>query len=182
MSLFFACHMIDSVSRFPTRALNSSHIRLSVKLLKMANVIGDSDEERYVDRIRALAWKEARDAGAQFITQKWVSDKLNRSIEWVRRNWKRSYADSKRKTGAGRPESLSQGSKDVIIGSSHKRKKGCREMVKEILEKRGRVVSHETVRLFRHSEGQKAWHCIKKPKKTSQNIEDRLWFCEFLRE
>ena len=31
----------------------------------------DCEEIRYEDRIKALAWKEALDAGATFITKKW---------------------------------------------------------------------------------------------------------------
>lgn len=46
----------------------------------MTNLVGDSEEQRFVDRIRALAWKEVRDAGASFITQQWISDRLRRPM------------------------------------------------------------------------------------------------------
>ena len=59
-----------------------------------AMVTGDvndaSNEEEarlYVDRVQAIAWREARDAGATFITRKWVAKKLGRSPGWVASYW-----------------------------------------------------------------------------------------------
>ena len=52
----------------------------------MAGTNFDSEEERFIDRIKAVAWKEAKDSGADFITRKWVADKLNRSLSWVTKN------------------------------------------------------------------------------------------------
>ena len=46
----------------------------------------DSEEARLVDRIRATAFYEAKEAGADFITRKWVAEKLNRSENFVTRN------------------------------------------------------------------------------------------------
>ena len=47
----------------------------------------DSEQARLVDRIRATAFYEAKQAGAEFITRKWVADKINRSENFVKRNW-----------------------------------------------------------------------------------------------
>ena len=45
----------------------------------MASLLGDSEINRYTDRIRAVTFKEARDAGVAFITRKWIAQKLKRS-------------------------------------------------------------------------------------------------------
>ena len=42
---------------------------LSVNFNSEMNIIGDSE---------AVAWKEAKDAGAEFITKKWIAEKLKR--------------------------------------------------------------------------------------------------------
>ena len=44
-----------------------------------------------IDAVRAVAFKEAADAGACFITEEWVSRKLGKSKKWVRENWMRTY-------------------------------------------------------------------------------------------
>jgi len=61
----------------------------------MANLIGDTDEGRYLDRIKAVAWKEAMDCGAISTSRKWVAQKLHRGERWVTMNWNRSYEDCK---------------------------------------------------------------------------------------
>ena len=53
----------------------------------MANLLGDSEENRVKDRIKAIAFKEAKDAGASFITRKWVSRALGRTERWVQSSW-----------------------------------------------------------------------------------------------
>ena len=47
----------------------------------------DSEEARLVDRIQATAFFQAREAGASFMTKKWVADRLKRSEQWVKDNW-----------------------------------------------------------------------------------------------
>ena len=44
-----------------------------------------------VEAIRAVAYKEAADAGADVITVEWVARRLTKSKKWVRENWVRSY-------------------------------------------------------------------------------------------
>ena len=53
----------------------------------MAGLCRDNEKERFIDRIKAAAWKEARDCGAGFITRKWVANRLNRTERWVTMNW-----------------------------------------------------------------------------------------------
>ena len=39
----------------------------------------DSEETRVIDRIQATAFYQAKEAGASFITKKWLADRLKRS-------------------------------------------------------------------------------------------------------
>lgn len=39
----------------------------------MAGVIGDSEEQRVIDRIRANAYREVMEEGAAFINRKWIA-------------------------------------------------------------------------------------------------------------
>jgi len=75
----------------------------------------DSEEARLVDRIQATAFLQAREAGASFITKKWVADRLKRGEQWVKENWRKKpmecFTDFSK---VGRPASLSQESKDII--------------------------------------------------------------------
>ncbi len=45
----------------------------------MANLINDTDEQRFIDRIKCIAFREAKESGAEFITKKWIANKLKRS-------------------------------------------------------------------------------------------------------
>ncbi len=53
----------------------------------MSLKINDSDEQRLISSIKCIAFKEAKESGAEFITRKWIADKLKRSEKWVQRNW-----------------------------------------------------------------------------------------------
>ena len=55
----------------------------------MAYRIDDSEEARWIDRIRAITFREAKEAGASFISRSWVAKKINRSEDFVKRNWKK---------------------------------------------------------------------------------------------
>ena len=41
-------------------------------------------EEAPVDRVRATAFFEAKEAGATFVTKKWVAERLNRSEKFLK--------------------------------------------------------------------------------------------------
>ena len=89
----------------------------------MANIMYDTEQQRFVDRIRATTLNEARDAGSDFITLKWVSKKLRRSIRWGSRNWGKNIEDCTTRFAGGRPEALSQESQIIIASGSEKRQK-----------------------------------------------------------
>lgn len=148
----------------------------------MAGVIGDDEEQRVIDRIRANAYREAMEEGATFINRKWIARKLHRSERWVTDNWKKGYEHCFTKFGDGRPEKLSEESKNIVIENSGKRQRSCKRVAKEILEKRGESVSPSTIQRFRVRQGLKAFHVIPKPMKSVTNIENRLWFCDYLGE
>jgi len=50
----------------------------------------DSENQRIIDRIKCIAFREASDAGATLITRKRIANKLHRSENWVRRHWNNS--------------------------------------------------------------------------------------------
>ena len=52
-----------------------------------SNLLNDTEENRVIDRIRAIAFKEIADEGCEFVTRDWVAQRLRRSERWVTRNW-----------------------------------------------------------------------------------------------
>lgn len=148
----------------------------------MAGKYGDSEEIRIVDRIRANAFREAMEAGASFINRKWIAQKIGRSERWVTDNWKKGYDDVQAVFGSGAPQKMSQESKNIVEEGQGKRRRSNVVIAREILERRGKVVSREAIRRYRLREGFKPFHTIPKPMKSKLNVEDRLWFCNFLSE
>lgn len=53
----------------------------------MANLVNDSEKVRYIDRIRANAYRESMEKVSAFINCKWIASKLERSERWVTDNW-----------------------------------------------------------------------------------------------
>ena len=51
----------------------------------------DTEKLRFMDRIKAVAWKEAMDAGCEFVNRKWIVERLRRSLSWVSDNWTKTY-------------------------------------------------------------------------------------------
>ena len=43
----------------------------------------DSEQQRMIDRIRCIAFREARDAGTTFINRQWVAEKVHRTTRFV---------------------------------------------------------------------------------------------------
>ena len=72
----------------------------------MAGKIGDSEKQRQIDRIMAVAFRQARDAGATFINRKWIAGKLDRSMDWVTDNGNRNPEECFTEFGEGRPQHL----------------------------------------------------------------------------
>jgi transposase len=151
----------------------------------MAGVLNDSEEQRFLYRIRCITYREMRDemiarTGNSFITRKWISEKLRRDETWVQRNWNKTTEECYTQFGGGRPQKLSQESKDIVASSSGVRSSSYRKVAREILEKTRQRVSYETVRRERYRQGLKPFHVIAKPLKTNTHVEDRKWLADFV--
>ena len=82
-------------------------------------IVGDNEHLRHVDRIRAIAFREARDAGASFITRAWVAARLKRSERFVSDNWNKDpyeTAMDKANIGLGGKQ-LSLQSPEIVLFS-----------------------------------------------------------------
>ncbi|CAF4138404.1 unnamed protein product, partial [Rotaria sp. Silwood2] len=151
----------------------------------MANLLYDSEDERFVDRIRCVTYREIRDemierTGDSIITRHWISEKLRRRDNWVRRNWNKTIEECYTEFGSGRPQVLTQESKSIVASASSFRNSSCRRVASEILEKTKQRVSHVTIYNERHRQGLKPFHVIAKPLKTNTHIEDRKWLANFV--
>ena len=138
----------------------------------------DTEQQRLFNRIRCIAFREARDGGATFINRQWITDKIHRSTRFVTEWWERSYDDcfgdySK----CGRKLKLSDASQNLIRNASGKQKRSCYALVKEIAIKHKEHVVRKTVDNNRHREELKPFHVIARSLKTETDISDRLWFC-----
>lgn len=142
----------------------------------------DSENQRVIDRIMCVAFRQARDAGANFIDRKWIAKKLGRSLDWVTRNWNKNPEECFTEFGEGRPQQLSQESRNIIAKSSNCQRKGHRKVAREILQQRGKKVGKSTISRYRNRDGLKPFHVINRPLKTQTHIEDRLWLCDWLSE
>ncbi|CAG0897627.1 unnamed protein product, partial [Cyprideis torosa] len=142
----------------------------------------DSEKARHVDRIRAISFREARDAGADFITRSWVAKRLNRSEQFVKMNWQRDpyHCDMVHGPQLG-SRTLSDQSKEIIKREVGKQKRSVRVLTKILENERGKVRSHMTVfREFRRM-GMKPFHVIRKPLLSEDARENRLWFANLIR-
>ena len=85
----------------------------------------DNSHTRLVDRIRATAFKECRDAyekqlnnpvgpDPNLFSRSWVAKKINRSETFVKTNWNRDPYEVKDQQRSGRPQVLSQQSVQII--------------------------------------------------------------------
>ncbi|XP_066963238.1 uncharacterized protein [Macrobrachium rosenbergii] len=82
----------------------------------------DSEEIRWIDRIRAITFREVRDAGASFISRCCIAKYIKSDESFVKRNWNKNPYDchSEKGENLGRPEVLSQESKDSRMqGHAH---------------------------------------------------------------
>ena len=144
----------------------------------------DSEEARFVDRVRAITFREARDAGATFITRAWVALKINRSESFVAKNWFKNAYEARMNVapiGLG-GRTISDPSKQIIEDNLGKRKRSVRNIAHLLEERRGKKRSHQTVfRELKRME-MKPFKRQAKPMKSDLNRENRLFFCDFLRE
>ncbi|CAF3731401.1 unnamed protein product [Rotaria sp. Silwood1] len=143
----------------------------------------DTEEQRIIDRIKCIAFREARDAGATFINRQWVAEKVHRSVRFVTDWWEKSYdqcfADY---SNAGPKLKLSQASQDIIRKASGRQGKSCSVVAKEIAQKQKEYITRQTIYNYRHREGLKPFHVIPKPLKSETHISDRLWLCDWLKD
>lgn len=152
----------------------------------------DNESSRFVDRIRAIAFKEARDEFVQmikkdvdhnFLSKKWIAEKIKRSEKFVQRHWNgnpyEQESDFSQKT---RPLKLSQESQDIILHSSCKRKRSCSFLAAQILSERGKTVHRTTIRNYQRRLQLKPFHELAVPRISPDQAADRLWFCDYLSE
>ncbi|CAF1368481.1 unnamed protein product [Rotaria magnacalcarata] len=115
-----------------------------------------------------------------FITRRWISEKLRRSERWVQQHWNKTTEECYTQFGSGRPEILTQDSKNIITSANGISGSSCRKVTREISEKTGQRVCHVTVYRERYRQGLKPFHVIAKPLKTNTQIEDRKWLAKFV--
>ncbi|CAF1443773.1 unnamed protein product [Adineta ricciae] len=113
----------------------------------------DTEEQRIMDRIRCIAFREAQDAGATFINRDWIAEKIHRSVRFITDWWQKPYDQCfSDYSNAGPKLNLSQASRDIIFEASGRQRKGCSVVAKEIAEKRKEYVVPRTVNNYRHRE------------------------------
>ena len=143
----------------------------------------DTEQQRLFDRIKCIAFREARDGGATFINRQWIADKIHRSTRFVTEWWERSYDDCFGDySECGRKLKLSDASQNLILNASGKQKRSSYALVKEIAIRHKEYVVRKTVDNYRHREGLKPFHVIQRPLKTETHISNRLWFCNWLKD
>ena len=143
--------------------------------------VGDSEKLRWVCRIMAITFNVAKTLSPGTISRSWVAKYLNRSEEFVKKNWKKDpfccEMDSAPKSAT---IVSSQESQEIITSTLAKEKKSIREFQREIEEVRGKKKSVGAIFNFLHSIGAKPFHQITKPKLSAKNVEDKICFCDYL--
>jgi hypothetical protein len=143
----------------------------------------DTEQQRIIDRIRCIAFREARDAGASFIDREWIAKKIHRTTRFITEWWEKSYdqcyADY---SNTGPKLKLSAASQNIILQSSNRQRKSCSIVAKEIAEKQKEYVTPMTINNYRRREGSKPFHVIPKTLKTETHISDQLWLCDWLKD
>jgi hypothetical protein len=105
-------------------------------VLKMAKLY-DNDDIRVIDRAMAVAFRIARDEGADFIDRAWVAKKLKRSVPWVGKHWNKSPDEILIDRSNVRPPlKLSQESRDIVAAGRGLQRKSCRKLAGEIFFQR----------------------------------------------
>jgi hypothetical protein len=143
----------------------------------------DTEQQRMIDRIKCITFREARDAGATFINRQWIADKIHRTTRFVSEWWEKScdqcFADY---SNAGPKLKLSRAAQDIIREASGRQRKSSSVVAKEIAEKQKEYVTRQTVDNYRRREGLKPFHVISRPLKSETHISDRLWLCDWLKD
>ena len=143
----------------------------------------DSEEVRHVDRIRAITFREARDAGAEFITRRWVANRIKRSEQFVKCNWNGDvYNCGMIQNPALGSRTLSDQSKAIIQREVGKQRRSVRGLTKLLESERGKVRGRMTVHRELKRMGLKPFHVVRKPLLSEGARENRRWFANFLQE
>ena len=137
--------------------------------------IHETEEQRIVDRIKRIAFREARDGGATFINRQWIAQKIHHSTRFVSEWWERSYDDCS-------ADYSECGRKLKLADASGKQKRSSYSLVEEIAAKHKEYIVAKTVDNYRHREALKPFHVISRPLKTETHISDRLCFCDWLKD
>ena len=142
----------------------------------------DCKKVRNVDQIVSWTFRIAKDLQPGTISRSWVANFLKRSGTFVKRNWHvNPYEVLLNEEEEESP--LSQESKEIIRNIlSRPKKMSVREMLEEIRRKRKKKKSIGVVYRFLKEKKARAFHQISKPKIPPSGAENRLLFCEFLRD
>lgn len=146
-------------------------------------LVNDTEEGRWICRIMSIAFRIAKEQPPATISRSWIANYLHRSESFVTRNWNKDpFACKMDSSAENLPQALSQESKEIIKLSLAKEKKSIRELIKDIEIVRGKKKSYTTIHRYLHTLGAKPFHQTQAPKLTEKNVEDRLWFTDFLSE
>ncbi|CAF2938750.1 unnamed protein product [Rotaria sp. Silwood2] len=142
----------------------------------------DTEQQTIIDRIKCIAFREARDACATFINRKWITNKIHCTIRLVIEWWENSYDQCfTHYSNTGSKLKLSKASHDIIRKASGRQGKSCSVVVKEIAEKQKETAVRRTINNYRHREGLKPLRVIPKSLKSETHISDRLWLSGWLK-
>ena len=119
----------------------------------------DSEELRWICRIMAITFRIAKSLPAGTISRSWVAKHLNRSEEFVKKNWNKDPFDCAMNSAPKEDGiSLSQESQQIIVSTLAKEKKSIRKLQKDIFDIRGKRRSYGAIRNFLVSLGAKPFH------------------------
>ena len=141
----------------------------------------DSKRLWELDRIVAWSFRVAKEQEPGIISRSWVAKFLKRDESWVRRNWNQNlYAPEETSDESG---PLSQESKEIIRKIlARPKKQSLRDIHAAVDSKRRKTHSFSSVYRFLKEEKAKAFHVVSAPKITELYRENRLSFCEYLRD
>ena len=130
----------------------------------------DSEEQRWICRIMAITFRIAKSLPAGTISRPWVAKHLNRSEEFVKKNWNKDPFNCAMNSAPKEDAiSLSQESQQIIVSTLAKEKKSIRKLQKDILDIRGKRRSYGAIRNFLVSLGAKPFHQTRGPKISPKN-------------
>ena len=86
----------------------------------------DTEQQRMIDRIKCITFREVCDAGATFINRQWIADKIHRTTRFVTEWWEKScdqcFADY---SNAGLKLKLTIAAQDIIREACGRQRKSA---------------------------------------------------------